>query len=268
MMISRPLIHFAHANGIPSLVYKKLFELFADEYDVVYVSTLGTDPSYPTDKNWSNFADQIINNIEQQAQGRKVIGVGHSLGAVSTLLASFKRPDLFEQVILLDPPLIMGKASFAFDVAKRFFPNQLDKMTPAKLSLRRRDHWDSREQAYELLRPKSLYQKFDESCFQAYIDYALVEDVERGGVTLTIPKAAEVAIFRSGPSSWWLPHKKTQVPVHMVAGSESPFLQQKFPQMAEKKLGIPFTVIEGGHMFPLEHPDETVKVVKSLIIKI
>ena len=109
-------------EALQECYYSKNQLNFADEYDVVYVSTLGTDPSYPTDKNWSNFADQIINNIEQQAQGRKVIGVGHSLGAVSTLLASFKRPDLFEQVILLDPPLIMGKASFAFDVAKRFFP--------------------------------------------------------------------------------------------------------------------------------------------------
>ena len=46
-------------------------------------------------------------------------------------------------------------------------------MTPAGLSARRREHWESREQAAALLRPKGFYKDFDEECFQAYIDYAL-----------------------------------------------------------------------------------------------
>jgi len=266
---SKTLIHFGHANGLPAQVYTKLFDLLADDYHVIYPScSLGTSPEFPVDKDWSNLADQIIQSIEQQANGHQVIGIGHSLGAVSTLLASFKRPDLFKQVILLDPPLIMGFASFAFDIAKRFFPKKVDQMTPAKLSLKRRDHWESRQQAFDLLHSKKLYQAFDPACFQAYIDYGLVEDVVNGGVTLTIPKAIEVEIFRSGPSYWWLPHKKPEMPVHMIAGSESPFLKQKFPQIAKKKLGIPYTVFNGGHMFPLEHPVEIVDLIRDLIKKI
>ena len=31
------------------------------------------------------------------------------------------------------------------------------------------------------------------------------------------------------------------------------------------ELGIPFSVVEGGHMFPLEHPVETVEKIRSLI---
>jgi len=89
----------------------------------------------------------------------------------------------------------------------------------------------------------------------------------RGGVTLTIPKDVEVAIFRSGPSYWWLPHPQPQIPVDLVIGSESPFLKRKFPQIVKKKFNIPFTVTSGGHMFPLEHPVETVELVKQLIRK-
>jgi len=261
----KPVIHFAHANGVPSQVYTKLFDLLKDQYDVIYVSLLGTDQRYPIDNNWSNFADQVIDSIVQQSNGRKVIGLGHSLGAVATFLASFKRPDLFEQAILLDPPLIMGTASFIFNLAKKFYPQKIDVMTPAHLSIRRRDHWDSRQQAAELLRPKGFYQHFDADCFQAYIDYALTEDHVRGGVTLTIPKDVEVAIFRTGPSYWWLPHPQPQIPVHLVIGSESPFLKRKFPQITKKKFNIPFTLTAGGHMFPLEHPVETVDLIKKLI---
>lgn len=263
----KPVIHFAHANGVPSKVYTKLFDLLKDQYDVIYVSLLGTDQRYPIDNNWSNFADQVIDSIVQQSNGRKVIGLGHSLGSVATFLASFKRPDLFEQAILLDPPLIMGKASLFFNLAKTFFPKKVDQITPAHLSLRRRDHWESRQQAAELLRPKGFYQHFDGDCFQAYIDHALTEDHVRGGVTLTIPKDVEVAIFRSGPSYWWLPHPQPQIPVDLVIGSESPFLKRKFPQIVKKKFNIPFTVTSGGHMFPLEHPVETVELVKQLIRK-
>ena len=56
-------------------------------------------------------------------KGRKVIGLGHSLGSVLTLMASYRRPELFSQVIMLDPPLIIGKASFVFHLAKIFKPN-------------------------------------------------------------------------------------------------------------------------------------------------
>ncbi len=38
--------------------------------------------------------------------------------------------------------------------------------------------------------------------------------------------------------------------------------------MAKRKMGIPFSVVEGGHMFPLEHPIDTVNYIKSLSIVI
>ena len=147
----KPLIHFAHANGVPSKVYQKLFDQLKDQYDIIYVAEIGTDKRYPITHGWAYLVDQIIDSIVQQAQGRKVIGLGHSLGSVLTLMAAYRRPELFSQVIMLDPPLIIGKASFVFHLAKIFKPKLVDKITPAGLSVRRRDHWESREQAAELL---------------------------------------------------------------------------------------------------------------------
>lgn len=42
----KPLIHFAHANGVPSKVYQKLFDLLADEYEMINVPLLGPDKRY------------------------------------------------------------------------------------------------------------------------------------------------------------------------------------------------------------------------------
>lgn len=78
----KPLIHFAHANGVPSKVYQKLFDLLKDDYDVIYVPLLGPDKRYPIDNHWHSLTQQVIDSIVRQAQGRKVIALGHSLGAV------------------------------------------------------------------------------------------------------------------------------------------------------------------------------------------
>jgi pimeloyl-ACP methyl ester carboxylesterase len=263
--MTKPLIHFAHANGVPSKVYEKLFEQLRNEYDIIYVPLIGPDKRYPITNHWPHLVEQIIDSIVRQAHGRKVIGLGHSLGSVLTMMASYQRPELFSQVIMLDPPLIMGKASFVFHMAKCFKPQLVDQMTPAGLSVRRRDHWESREQAGKLLRTKGFYKDFDADCFQAYLKYALTEDPVRGGVTLTIPKNDEVEIFRKNPSLWWLPMAKPKIPVHLVVGDKSVFLKRRFPHVAKKKIGISFSIAEGGHMFPLEHPVEVGRLVKQLI---
>ncbi|CAM4132528.1 alpha/beta fold hydrolase [Acinetobacter pragensis] len=261
----KPLIHFAHANGVPSRVYQKLFDLLRDEYEVIYVPLLGSDKRYPIDNHWRSLTDQVIDSIVRQANGRKVIGLGHSLGAVLTFQAAQQRPELFEQVLMLDPPLIMGKESLALHIAKTLKLKAVDTMSPASLSLRRRDHWESREQAAALLRPKGFYQDFDADCFQAYLDYALTEDKERGGVELTISKMDEVKIFRTNPSLWWLPQSKLKVPVQQIVAEKGPFLPRKFPQMVKKKFGIPYRIVAGSHMFPLEKPRETVDLIKQMI---
>lgn len=261
----KPLIHFAHANGVPSRVYQKLFDLLSDEYDVIYVPLLGPDKRYPIDNHWKSLTQQVIDSIVRQANGRKVIGLGHSLGSVLTFQAALQRPELFKQVLMIDPPMIMGKELLALHIAKTLKLKVVDKMSPAGLSKRRRDHWDSREQAAELLRPKGFYQAFDSDCFKAYIDYALMEDKVRGGVELTISKDDEVQIFRTNPSLWWLPQSKPKVPVQLLIAEKGPFLPLKFPQMIEKKFGIPFKVVSGSHMFPLEKPEFTVETIKQML---
>lgn len=263
----KPLIHFAHANGVPSQVYQKFFDALSDAFDVIYLPFIGTDQRYPVDNHWQSMSDQVIDSIVQKAQGRKVIGLGHSLGAVLTFKAALQRPELFEQVIMLDPPLIMGKESFALHIAKSLRLKAVDNMSPAVLSLRRRDHWDSRKQAAELLRPKGFYQDFDQQCFDDYIQYALTEDHVRGGVELTIPKMVEVDIFRTNPSLWWMPQVKPRVPMQLIVASKGPFLVRKFPQQVQKKFGIPFEIFEGGHMFPLEHPMGLAARIKNILQK-
>ncbi|XID75516.1 alpha/beta fold hydrolase [Alkanindiges sp. WGS2144] len=264
----KPLIHFAHANGVPSRVYQKLFDALSDEYDVVYLPQIGTDPKYPVTNHWSHLVTQVIDSIERQAQGRPVIALGHSLGGLLSFMAAYRRPELMQQLIMLDPPLINGFPSLGIHLAKLFNPKYVDKVTPAGISLYRRDHWESREQAAEKLRTRGFFAHFDPQCFDDYIRYGLIDDPIRGGVTLTIPKMAEVEIFRNNPSLFWLkPRQAPKVPVKLVVGQDSQFLSRGFPQRVKRLLGIDYIVTEGGHMFPLEHPESVARLIKQLIVE-
>ncbi|MFW2176830.1 MULTISPECIES: alpha/beta fold hydrolase [unclassified Moraxella] len=267
-MPTKPLIHFAHANGIPSKTYSYLFELLSDEFDVVFIPQLGTDPRYPVDNHWQALTQQVIDSIKQNLAERgqsQVIGLGHSLGALCTLQASYREPQLFSQVITLDPPLIHGHYAMALHWAKRFSPSLVDRLTPAGLSNRRRDTWDSREQAYAHLHHKAFYKNFDERCFADFIQYGLTDTAD-GKVTLTIPKAAEVAVFRTNPSLFWRkPNHPPMMPTKQIIGHDSLFMKRGFPQLVKKRMGIDFEVHKGGHMFPLEHPVSTVNRIKALI---
>ncbi|MGO1624300.1 MAG: alpha/beta fold hydrolase, partial [Psychrobacter sp.] len=125
--------------------------------------------------------------------------------------------------------------------------------------------WESRDDAYEKMRSKGFFKNFDERSFRGYIEHGLHERAD-GKVTLAIPKASEVSVFRTNPSWYWLaPNRGPEVPATLIIGEDSLFLKRRFPQQVKSRLGIPFKTHVGGHMFPLEHPDSVSRQVLSLI---
>jgi pimeloyl-ACP methyl ester carboxylesterase len=262
----KPMIHFAHANGIPSLCYQKLFDVLEAQYQLSYVPVLGTDPRYPVDDQWQMLTQQVIDSIAAQSPSRPVIAVGHSLGALLSYQAAQQRPDLIAQVVMLDPPLVMGMAGLALHLSKKISQRLSDHFTPAGVSSRRREHWDSRQQAAELLARRGFFKEFDRECFAAYIEHGLIPAASGQGVCLRIPKAVEVEIFRCMPSLWWRPRPTTTaMPVDLIVGQNSPFWLAKYPQQAKRKLAIDYHLSEGGHMFPLQYPQQTAQRIQALI---
>ncbi|WP_296405007.1 alpha/beta hydrolase [Psychrobacter sp.] len=267
----KPVIHFAHANGMPSRVYQPLFEVLEQYFTVEYIPVLGLDkngePTYPIDNHWNSLTNQIIDSVKDLVKKHKVavIGLGHSLGALCTLQAMYRKPKLFVQAVLMDPPLIYGKDNLIWHTAKNLLPKYADKMSPAAISKNRRDIWDSREQAKELLGPKGFFRNFDEKAFEGYLEHGL-RDLPDGTVTLTIPKEVEVAVFRTNPSLYWIkPNKPPKRPVTLLIGDDSQFYKRGYPQKVRRRLSIPFKLHSGGHMFPLEHPDSVANLILATI---
>ncbi len=105
----KPLIHFAHANGVPSKVYQKLFDGLQDDYDIIYVPLLGPDKRYPVDNHWKSLTKQVIDSIVRQSHGTQSHWSGHSLGSVLTLQAALQRPELFSASDHAGPAIDYGQ---------------------------------------------------------------------------------------------------------------------------------------------------------------
>ena len=270
----KPVIHFAHANGMPSAVYEPFFVGLAEFFTIEYIPMLSVDPDYPVDDHWRSLTQQVIDSVERTCEQHgvaKLVAVGHSLGAMCTLQALYRQPKRFEQAVLMDPPWIYGTTSLVWHLAKiadklPFMNNRfMDRLSPSGISKNRRDVWNSREEAYEKMRHKGFFKNFDERSFQGYIEHGLHERAD-GKVTLAIPKAAEVAVFRTNPSWYWLvPNRRPKPPVTLLIGEDSLFLKRQFPKMVQTRLGIPYVTHAGGHMFPLEYPESVSMQVLKLI---
>ena len=259
-------IHFTHANGIPSASYQKFFQAFEQNYHLKAIPLIGMNPEFPVTYQWTHLVDQVIQDIEKNFPNQKVIGLGHSFGSLLTLMCAYKRPELFSQLVIMDPPFVIGRKSAIFEGLQKLKVKAVDKITPAGITLKRNDHWHSFDEAYSALRNNRLFNNFDMQCFDDFFTHGIQEDLSRGGVTLRIPKTLEAQIFRTVPAWWWrTPRKAPQVPVHLITAEKSQFYKQGLPQGMKKTYGIEFSVVDGGHMFPLEQPEKTAKIVQQII---
>lgn len=257
----KPIIHFAHANGIPLPSYGPLLDaLKADQ--VIGKPMLAHDPSFPPNNQWSNIADEIIQYIENNGT-QPVVGIGHSLGSVCTFIAAQKRPDLFQRVIMLDPPIIYGPASLAVKALKRL--NKIDHFTPAGKSKNRKQVWKNLAEARDYFESKRLYNSFHPECFNGYLESALTHT--NNGVELSYLVDHEVALFRTPPDNFSSYQHPSPVPIHIVYGDKSDASFPKYIKPFARRFGAKQQIISAEHMFPLQNPLETAQLINELISK-
>ena len=255
----RPTIHFGHANGFPARTYSHLFEGLSTDFDVIHVDKFGHNPLYPVENGWRNQADELISFLQSRTT-QPVIGVGHSLGASISILAAAKMPELFKGLILLDPVIMNGYRAYAVSIARKF--GFIDRLTPAAKSKDRRDHWDSVDDARSNFSSKGLFQGFDARSLDNYLTHGLTEYDE--GYKLAFRPEVELSLFRTVPNHFdSLKGKLKHMPGVVIAGDHTNVTVRGVARRFCRQQDFEHKVIQGYHMFPLEQPENTVKLIKQ-----
>ena len=263
--ISRGTIIFAHANGFVAGTYRVLFEAWKKAgWLVLAPEKLGHGAAYPVASNWRPTRDELIHFIEAQGVGAPVHLVGHSLGGYLSVLVACKRPDLVAAVVMLDSPLVAGWRAHSVHMAKAM--GLIHRVTPGRVSSKRRYQWPSAEDARRHFAAKSVFARWDARVLRDYISAGMVAD-EGGGVCLAFDRDVETHFYNTLPHHLGplLKRHPPQCPMAFIGGTQSAEVRHVGMAATKAVTRGHITWMEGSHLFPMEQPEATAAAVLHAI---
>ncbi len=260
-----PMLHFAHANGYPPACYRRMIAPMTDHYHVLAVHHRPLwKGTLPEDlESWNEIGQDMIQFLDEHGLSN-IIGVGHSLGAVATMFAAVKRPDLFRTVILIEPVLLMPAILQLFTTQSM---EALAEDVPLiRIAKSRRSNWDNRAEAFEHYRPKRVFAKWSDDALWDYIWHGLQKN-EAGEIELIYAPEWEARIYSLPPTDVWDMIPKIERPTFGIRGAESDTLVPaawQLWQMAQPK-GKFLNISDCTHMLPMEKPVEIAGAIHNFI---
>jgi pimeloyl-ACP methyl ester carboxylesterase len=266
---SGPLLHFAHANGYPPRAYTPLLEFLTARYHVIAQPAQPLWPnSDPTGvHDWRSFADDLLGALAERADG-PVIGVGHSLGAVTTLMAALHRPELFRAIVLIDPVIFVRPSLWLWRVIKALgLGKRLHPLIPG--ALKRRRVFENIDEMFARYRRAPVFSRMDDAALRAYVD-SLAAPRADGQVALNYAPEWEVAIYYFGPPDLWSEMPRLVVPMLLIYGAQSDTFSPR--ALAAMRRALPTAtyrrIEDAGHLVPLERPADVCQTILAFLDKV
>lgn len=241
---------FCHAAGFTGSVWRSSVKNLRTPLRAVALDLRGHGcaPPLASDAEWGVFADDVLDAARASGNG-PLIGVGHSLGATSLLLAEARAPGTFDLLICFEPILATHHdPAFAEAASRRraVFPSRADALA----------RWSARPPLSHLA-PEVLAD---------YVESGLVEEPD-GGVRLRCAPEVEAYLFRTAISCPWrdaLP--LVRCPTVFLRGGESVVVtgESLAAACAELPAGRLREVPGMDHLGPLVRPAAFAEVLDGL----
>jgi len=255
------LLH--HANGFCAATLGLVAAGLRDRYQVFGIDARGHGDSTQSEDlsvyRWQTFADDLIAVAEAILRdaganpiglGAIGLGVGHSLGATTTLFAASQRPELFRQLLLIEPVVPPCPDEEHVDPDR---PKRLAGLIEA--ARRRRSHWPDRASARAHFARRPLFEHWRPEALDLYVREGLRDD-PGGGVSLKCPGPVEAAIFASGERVDVLGAAKTvPCPTTIVWAARGNFVRARYEALAAAMKDARIVDVAAGHLVPMERPD-------------
>lgn len=261
-----PQMHLLHANGFCAGTYTPLINQLKDQYHIIASDARGhgdtsTLPKLPI-RHWRIFAEDLKKVIEG-VMTPPIVGVGHSLGAVSTYMAAALYPHLFSAVILLDPVILPRGVLWAVALLKFFGLG--GKIPLARGARRRRKVFAGKKQALERFTAgHGIFKRWSPGFVEAYLECGLLEKDSETAVLKCDPEL-EAQIFETVPIDVWDYASRIYCPVLIIRGKHSDAFSQKSAARLMKL--VPDcrieTIARAGHFVPMEQPEACARLISA-----
>lgn len=252
---SGPLALAHHANGFCKGMWAEVAHALRDGIRVVAMDARGhgdsSRPEGPLACGWREFAQDlaaVAASLVGETGRPLALGIGHSFGGTSLLGAAAERPELFEQLLLVDPVTPPPPAMRGPERAER-----VSQMADA--ARRRRNEWPSRAEARAWFSERSLFSAWTPVALDLYVQDGLRERGD-GSVELKCPGAVEAAVFEQGEALDLLVWTKGLEPPALWLWAERGSFPLAFHEaLAASMRKARVERVAAGHLIPMERPD-------------
>ncbi len=260
--------HFLHGNGFCAGTYSPFIRYLIHDLHIFAGDVRGHGGSDQPDikrvRHWEIFADDLKTLVEQ-TMSPPIIGMGHSLGAVTTYIAAAKYPRLFSCIILMDPSILPRRVLWLIGILKMI--GLAGNIPLARRARRRRKIFQGKKEALKRFTlGRSIFKTWSKDFLEAYLECGLLEkDPDRA--VLKCDPELEARIFESVPLDVWRYAEKISCPVLAIRGEHS----DAFTADAAERLKSLIddykleTIPESGHFVPMEKPEACARVIADFL---
>jgi pimeloyl-ACP methyl ester carboxylesterase len=263
-------VHMLHANGFCAGTYSPFVKHLINDMHVVASDLRGhgdsAQPNLKRVSNWHIFADDLKILIEQ-TMTPPIIGMGHSLGAVTTYIAAAKYPHLFSTIVLIDPSILPRRTLLWF-AALRMVGLAGNRQLAQSARRRRKTFQGKNEALKRFTSGRGIFSSWSKEFVEAYLECGLLEKDSETAVLKCDPEL-EAQIFESVPHDVWRYAKQIACPVLAIRGEHSEVFTAE--SAGRLKRILPdcelVTVPDAGHFVPMGKPENCARVITDFIYR-
>ncbi|MCB0645059.1 MAG: alpha/beta hydrolase [Saprospiraceae bacterium] len=251
-----------HANAYNPEMYGPFVRNFPDRKFIALKQRPLWDSNVKTIRDWSIFTEDLISFCDEMGINA-IDAIGHSLGAVAIWKASVKRPDLFKNIVLIDP-VVLPQETVRW---VNFLPFKLKaRIRPIiKIASLRKNWWASKEEAASHLGSKSVFKRFTPEVFDLFIQYGIHKN-DDGSASLAYPREWEAMIYAS-PENIWKFLSKTEKEIFLIRAEHSNVLSgESWLKLQKHNNQNEYFEMKGvGHLIPFEKPVELARIIADYL---
>ena len=260
--------HFLHGNGFCAGTYAPFISNLSDELHIFASDVRGHGDSLNLNhqriRNWHVFVKDLKAVIEQ-VMIPPVLGMGHSLGAVTTYMAAAQYPHLFCGIVLIDPVILPRKLLWLISGLKML--GLMGKIPWARSARRRRRNFQGKKEALKLFAAgRGIFKTWSKEFIDAYLECGLLEKDSKTAVLKCDPEL-EAQIFESIPLDVWKYANKITCPVLTIRGEFSNiFFLDAAERLKHLIADIELqTIPQSGHFPPMEKPGQCAQLIADFV---